>query len=80
MFFKTYGILEQLTDYTKRSDGTWNADVPALLLQATGSSPIECRHRLVSQLDERLAAWLVKGAQGMPTAPTRSSRKKASPI
>ena len=80
MFFKAYETLEQLTDYTKRSDGTWNADVRALRLQATGASPIQCRHRLLSQFDERLAAWLAQGAQGTPIASLRSSRKKASPI
>jgi len=80
MFFKAYHALEQLTDYTKRSDGTWNADVPALLLQATGSTPVECRHKLLTQFDERLTEWLVHGAQGTPTAPRQSSKKKGSPI
>ena len=64
MFFKVNHALEAVADYTKLPDGTWVVEVRALRLRATGSSPTDCKYRLLDKFDERIAGWIVAVAEG----------------
>ncbi len=73
MFFKANRALEKVADYTKLSDGTWVVEVSALELRVTGSTPTECRFRLLDEFDERIATWVAGTSTGR--APSQSQLK-----
>ena len=72
ILFKTYRLLDTLTEYSKLPDGTWVAELRAPQLRVTGPSPNDCRHRLLDRLDELFAEWLVRKTQPEPFSPSTS--------
>ena len=73
MLFDANHALEKIADYTKLPDGTWTVEVRALKLHVTGPTPTACKFRLLKEFDERIAAWILRIAQGQPPSPTEVS-------
>ena len=69
MFFATSREIERLTEYTKLPDGTWAAELRAPRLRATGLSPNDCRHDLLTHFDALLVEWLTRAQQSPSVRP-----------
>ena len=66
MFFAAYHALEKIADYSKLADGSWAVEIQALKLRVTGSTPTDCRFKLLAEFDDRLAALILDTAHERP--------------